>query len=265
MSYRQIISSLRYLPAVPVSRIQASLLVQTDWIASIEEKWAQLVEKVAPTTTGSLLLYLKASVEKKLFGETQSLMNSRLRDKNVLLNTVRTQVARVLYLRSPPCVYEIQPGRPLEDAVNTFPERTQPGSNSQLIQSLSERNEADNRHWVERSWKKRRYTFQSTQVREWIAATSKGRDPVQNKAIAERSTARRKGASRNSVAENVEKRGTVARLTRMEAIQTMTAATSPTVKRVRLHSRQTKSPRPTSRQGRDSDEEGCSGDSFSAL
>lgn len=58
------------LLALLESEIHVSLdVVRMDWIASLEEKLAQTIEKIAPTITNELSLDLQVFIEKKMFSQ----------------------------------------------------------------------------------------------------------------------------------------------------------------------------------------------------
>lgn len=57
------------LPALLNSEIQASLnIAQTNWTALLKGKMAQMMEKIAPTTTNPLLSDGQLSIQRKMFG-----------------------------------------------------------------------------------------------------------------------------------------------------------------------------------------------------
>lgn len=56
--------------AVLKSEIQASLhIARTHWIASLEERMAKMIERVAPTVISPLLSDLQVLIEKTMFGQ----------------------------------------------------------------------------------------------------------------------------------------------------------------------------------------------------
>lgn len=102
--------------AVLESEIQASLdIARADWIAPLKERMAEMIEKVAPTIINPLLSDLRVSLKKRMFGQVRSLVDRQLPDTDVLVNTVRTQVERVLPLLPEPSPCGVQSGYPLED------------------------------------------------------------------------------------------------------------------------------------------------------
>lgn len=84
---------------------------------------AQVIEKVARAIINPLLLDLQVSVDKRMFGHAQSLVDSQLPDTDVLASTVRTKVERVLPLHPPSSPYGTQSGYCLEDSLKELTQK----------------------------------------------------------------------------------------------------------------------------------------------
>lgn len=113
------------LSAVLKLQIRASLdVARADCIPSLEERMPQMIEKAAPIIANPLSSNLKVSIEKRKSGQVQILIVSKPPKTEVLVNTVQTQVERVIPLPPQPSSYETKPGYSLEDTVKEITKET---------------------------------------------------------------------------------------------------------------------------------------------
>lgn len=98
-----------------------------------------LIEKVSPRATNALLSQLHDLIKKKVSDQAQTVGDSQLPDRDLLLSTVRRKVERVLSLRFQPSSYRTQ----LKLVSRTQREsllKAWPGSSSQPILIFLDRN-----------------------------------------------------------------------------------------------------------------------------
>lgn len=123
------------LPAVLGLEHQVSPdAARTEWIASLEERMVQKIEKVALTIITPLSPYFQVSIEKRMSGPVRSQVDSQLPDTAVLVHQVRTQVERVPLFHLQPCSFGSQPGSLVATMKDPSkePNRTKPANLSKV-------------------------------------------------------------------------------------------------------------------------------------